>query len=71
MKCRIYMGEEDIKRQELNVFRMKMLGAEVVAVTKGQKRSATPLTPLWKISSKIIKILFIWSVPPSDRTRIR
>lgn len=37
MKCRIYMGEEDIKRQELNVFRMKMLGAEVVAVTKGQK----------------------------------
>ncbi|MGN1078673.1 MAG: tryptophan synthase subunit beta, partial [Alphaproteobacteria bacterium] len=37
MKCRIYMGEEDTKRQELNVFRMKMLGAEVVPVTKGQK----------------------------------
>lgn len=31
------MGEEDIKRQELNVFRMKMLGAEVIPVTKGQK----------------------------------
>lgn len=35
MKCKIYMGEEDIKRQELNVFRMKMLGAEVVSVTLG------------------------------------
>lgn len=37
MKCRVYMGEEDTKRQELNVFRMKMLGAGVVPVTKGQK----------------------------------
>ncbi len=37
MKCRIYMGEEDTKRQELNVFRMKMLGAEVVPVKKGQR----------------------------------
>ncbi len=37
MKCRIYMGEEDTKRQELNVFRMKMLGAEVVPVTEGQR----------------------------------
>ena len=37
MKCRVYMGEEDTKRQELNVFRMKLLGAEVVPVTKGQR----------------------------------
>ena len=37
MKCRIYMGEEDTKRQELNVFRMKMLGAEVVPVKEGQR----------------------------------
>lgn len=37
MKCRVYMGEEDTQRQVLNVFRMKMLGAEVVPVTKGQK----------------------------------
>ncbi len=37
MKCRVYMGEEDTQRQALNVFRMKMLGAEVVPVTKGQK----------------------------------
>jgi len=37
MKCIIYMGEVDIKRQELNVFRMKLLGAEVISVTTGTK----------------------------------
>ncbi|HXG46239.1 MAG TPA: tryptophan synthase subunit beta [Methylomirabilota bacterium] len=37
MKCVIYMGEVDCQRQQLNVFRMKMLGAEVVPVTAGQK----------------------------------
>ena len=35
MKCTIYMGVEDMRRQELNVYRMRMLGAEVVAVTRG------------------------------------
>jgi len=35
MKCRIFMGEEDIHRQAPNVFRMKILGAEVVPVTAG------------------------------------
>ena len=35
LKCVIYMGEEDIKRQSLNVFRMKLLGAEVKVVTSG------------------------------------
>lgn len=35
MECTVYMGSEDIKRQELNVFRMKMLGAEVVEVSSG------------------------------------
>ncbi|MCH2320692.1 MAG: tryptophan synthase subunit beta [SAR202 cluster bacterium] len=33
----VYMGEEDIKRQSLNVFRMKLLGAEVRPVTSGSK----------------------------------
>src|SRR4051794_23499802 len=37
LKCVIYMGEVDCARQALNVFRMKMLGAEVVPVTAGQK----------------------------------
>lgn len=35
MKCKVYMGTEDIERQKLNVFRMKMLGAEVVPVATG------------------------------------
>ncbi|AGK54278.1 tryptophan synthase subunit beta [Bacillus sp. 1NLA3E] len=38
MECTIYMGAEDTKRQALNVFRMELLGAKVVAVTKGQAR---------------------------------
>jgi tryptophan synthase beta chain len=38
MECVIYMGAEDTKRQALNVFRMELLGAKVVAVEKGQAR---------------------------------
>ena len=37
LECVIYMGSVDCKRQELNVFRMRMLGAEVVSVEAGQK----------------------------------
>src|SRR3989442_2066453 len=37
LKCVIYMGEVDCARQALNVYRMKMLGAEVVPVLAGQK----------------------------------
>lgn len=35
MKCTVFMGEEDVERQALNVFRMKMLGTEVIPVTSG------------------------------------
>lgn len=37
MECKVFMGEEDTKRQQLNVFRMKLLGAEVIPVTSGTK----------------------------------
>lgn len=37
MECIIYMGEKDTKRQELNVFRMELLGAKVIPVTAGTK----------------------------------
>ena len=37
LKCTVYMGSEDIQRQSLNVYRMKLLGAEVVPVTSGSK----------------------------------
>ena len=37
MKCVVYMGSEDMKRQAINVYRMKLLGAEVVPVESGSK----------------------------------
>ena len=37
LECIVYMGEEDIRRQSLNVFRMKLLGAEVRPVTSGSR----------------------------------
>jgi tryptophan synthase beta chain len=37
LECEVYMGEEDCARQELNVFRMKLLGAKVNPVTTGTK----------------------------------
>jgi len=36
-KCVVYMGTEDMRRQELNVFRMRLLGAEVVGVESGSR----------------------------------
>ncbi|MFD0711167.1 tryptophan synthase subunit beta [Paenibacillus sp. GCM10027626] len=37
LECKVFMGEEDTKRQELNVFRMQLLGAEVVPVMSGTR----------------------------------
>jgi len=37
LKCQVYMGAEDVERQKLNVYRMKLLGAEVIPVTSGSK----------------------------------
>jgi tryptophan synthase beta chain len=37
MECIVYMGEEDMRRQRLNVFRMSLLGATVVSVTNGSR----------------------------------
>jgi len=37
LQCVIYMGEEDMRRQALNVFRMRLMGAEVVPVTSGTR----------------------------------
>jgi tryptophan synthase beta chain len=37
LDCRVYMGEEDMRRQSLNVFRMRLLGAEVIGVDAGSR----------------------------------
>jgi tryptophan synthase beta chain len=37
LECKVFMGEEDTKRQQLNVFRMKLLGSEVIPVMSGTR----------------------------------
>ena len=37
LECQVFMGEEDVRRQALNVYRMKLLGAQVVPVTSGSR----------------------------------
>jgi tryptophan synthase beta chain len=37
LECTVYMGEEDMRRQKLNVFRMRLLGAKVIGVTTGSR----------------------------------
>ena len=37
LECQVFMGEDDIKRQTLNVYRMRLLGADVIPVTSGSK----------------------------------
>jgi tryptophan synthase beta chain len=44
LKCDIYMGEEDIARQRLNVFRMKLLGSRVIPVKSGSKTLKDAMT---------------------------
>jgi tryptophan synthase beta chain len=44
LKCVIYMGEEDVARQSLNVFRMKLLGAQVVCVKSGSRTLKDAMT---------------------------
>jgi tryptophan synthase beta chain len=44
LECDVYMGTEDIERQKLNVFRMKLLGARVIPVTSGSKTLKDAMT---------------------------
>jgi tryptophan synthase beta chain len=37
LECQVYMGADDVERQKLNVYRMKLLGAEVIPVTSGSR----------------------------------
>ena len=52
LKCDIYMGTEDIVRQRLNVFRMKLLGAKVIAVETGSKTLKDATTEALKFHAK-------------------
>src|SRR4029079_3589177 len=44
LECVVYMGEEDMRRQSLNVFRMRLMGAKVVGVSSGTKTLKEPTT---------------------------
>ena len=44
LECDVYMGEEDIERQKLNVFRMKLLGTRVIPVSSGSKTLKDAMT---------------------------
>ena len=44
LSCQVYMGTEDIQRQSLNVYRMKLLGAEVIPVSSGSRTLKDALT---------------------------
>jgi len=46
LKTEIYMGKKDVERQKMNVFRMRLMGAEVNEVTRGGAGSPMPPTPL-------------------------
>lgn len=56
IKCVVYMGEEDVKRQALNVYRMQLLGSEVVSVKSGSKT----------LKDAINETLRDWMAHPTD-----
>ena len=62
MECTIYMGAEDTKRQALNVFRMELLGAKVVAVERGQARLKEAVDVAFEDLLKTTKIRFIYRI---------
>ncbi len=60
MECTIYMKQEDVKRQALNVFRMEPLGAKVEAVTDGSRvlKDAVTVQPfVWRVAPTSISLI--------------
>jgi tryptophan synthase beta chain len=63
-ECVIYMGEVDMERQALNVSRMRFLGAEVRAVTAGQRTLKEAVTKRCAIGSRMsARLTTFWEVP--------
>lgn len=70
MKCVVYMGDEDIRRQSLNVYKMKLLGTEVIPVHSGAKPLRMPLMRQYGTGSATWRIRFTCSAQPWARIRI-
>jgi tryptophan synthase beta chain len=72
LRCVVYMGEEDVRRQALNVFRMRLLGAEVRPVTSGSrtlKDAGNEAMRDWVTNVRDTHYVLCWGAR-SDRTRI-
>ena len=70
LKCVIYMGAVDCERQALNVYRMKMLGAEVVSVTAGQKTLKEAVNEAMRDWVTNVRTRITFSAPLTARIRI-
>ncbi len=71
LDCIVYMGEEDIRRQQPNVFSMKLLGAEVRPFRAVRARCATPSTKPCATGCRRSKPRTTSSARSSGRTRFR
>ena len=71
MQCVVYMGSEDIKRQAINVYRMKLLGAEVVPVESGSKTLKDALNEAMRDWVTNVETPSTSSAPSPAHTRIR
>jgi len=70
MECVVYMGTEDMERQRLNVFRMRLLGAEVVGVNSGTRTLKDAINEAMPTGSRTFARRTICSAPSWERTRI-
>ena len=71
MECVVYMGEEDTERQSLNVARMQLLGAKVIAVRTVPAPSRTPLMRRCATGLRTLRTPTTCWVPPRAPTRSR
>ena len=71
LKCDVYMGTEDIRRQNLNVFRMKLMGARVIEVNSGSAPSRMPPMKRCETGWGASKARIILSDRSSGPTRFR
>jgi tryptophan synthase beta chain len=71
LETRIYMGAHDVARQELNVFRMRLMGAEVIPVRAAQRASRTRSTRRCATGRRASRPPIICSAPSPARTPSR
>ena len=57
-QCQVYMGEEDVRRQKLNVFKMRAMGTEVVSVTSGSRTLRDAINEAMRDWMKVLARLF-------------